>query len=100
MITYKIKDMSLTQDEIKKLFENKVLSKNLYSVFDNDAPNSYNDMKHQIDNCINSNVLMMFKVSAGEYLLFTDNFLIICAKHICFNPLKYEIPIGNSILQY
>ena len=90
--TLKIKNLSLSQDEIEELFHQNVLSQNIYSIFNVGEFVYESDVINSItENIQRSNILMIFEVSFNEFLFFTKDFLIICGKKNYYNPNRYEI---------
>ena len=91
-LTLKIKDISLSQEEIKVLLKNKVLSKNLYNIFDIDYESniSQNSLKILVENANVANIFMILKISSTEFLLFAKDFMIICSTKLLSEKHKYK----------
>ena len=89
--TLKIKNLSLTQYEIKELFNQNVLSPNIYSIFDvGEFVYESEIIKPITEKMQKSNILMIFEIAFNEFLFFTKDFLIICGKKNHYNPRRYE----------
>ena len=100
--TYEIRDASLSQDEIKILFKKKVLSPEIYSIFNEEmGENRYEKdltIKKIGQNAKKAGVLMVLRISFTEFALFTKDFIVISCLRSNYEERKYETKMDFPIV--
>ena len=92
--TYEIRNVSLSQDEIKILFKKKVLSPEIYSIFNEEmGENQYDEdltIKKIGHNAQNAGILLVLRITFTEFALFTKDFMVIICLGSNYKERKYE----------